>query len=98
MTKDALTWLQRWFASHCDGDWEHSEGIQIGTLDNPGWEFTVDLRDTELTNRPFTNVKIERSEVDWVQACVRDGKFEAFGGPSNLTELIGIFRSWTEAL
>lgn len=97
MTEDGFTWLQQWFASHCDGDWEHSDGIRIGTLDNPGWELAVDLRDTELANRPFTNVKLDRSEVDWVQARVQDGRFEAFGGPKNLTELLSIFRNWAEA-
>ena len=29
--------LQKWYKSQCNGDWEHSFGIKIETLDNPGW-------------------------------------------------------------
>lgn len=29
--------LELWFASNCDGEWEHREGITIQTCDNPGW-------------------------------------------------------------
>lgn len=29
--------LERWYASQCDDNWEHSYGIRIDTLDNPGW-------------------------------------------------------------
>ena len=39
--------LQRWYLYRCDGDWEHSFGITIETLDNPGWMVTIDLQDTE---------------------------------------------------
>jgi hypothetical protein len=43
-------WLQGWYAAHCNGDWEHQNGIEIGTLDNPGGTFQVDLQDTDLRN------------------------------------------------
>ena len=48
MTSGALEFLIDWFAIHCDGDWEHSEGIRIATLDNPGWALDVRIEDTEL--------------------------------------------------
>jgi hypothetical protein len=41
-------------------------------------------------------VAIERSEHDWVHARIRDGRFEAFGGPGNLPELLACFRRWAE--
>nr|TKK07812.1 hypothetical protein SrhCFBP13529_11555 [Stenotrophomonas rhizophila] len=44
----ALDRLQKWYADQCDGDWEHSFGIRIDTLDNPGWTVSVDLTDTAL--------------------------------------------------
>jgi hypothetical protein len=31
-----LQWLQKWFESQCDGDWEHEFGITFKTVDNPG--------------------------------------------------------------
>jgi hypothetical protein len=34
--EDLLEWLMRWYAAHCDGEWEHTYGVVIDTLDNPG--------------------------------------------------------------
>jgi hypothetical protein len=45
---DALTWLQGWYLSQCDGDWEHGHGVDIGTLDNPGWRVEIRVAETEL--------------------------------------------------
>lgn len=33
---DLVKRLERGYRSQCDGDWEHGEGVEIGTLDNPG--------------------------------------------------------------
>ena len=33
--------LEDWYADLCNGDWEHTGGIKIETLDNPGWCITV---------------------------------------------------------
>jgi hypothetical protein len=44
----SLDFLQRWYAEQCDGKWEHSYGVRIETLDNPGWQITVDLNGTGL--------------------------------------------------
>lgn len=30
-------WLSNWHKLNCNGDWEHTYGIKIETLDNPGW-------------------------------------------------------------
>ena len=35
---EILNWIQQWFIDNCDGKWEQGQGIQITTLDNPGWE------------------------------------------------------------
>ena len=40
---DELQLLQEWYVAQCDGDWEHSYGVKIDTLDNPGWSLKVDL-------------------------------------------------------
>ncbi|PYJ29620.1 MAG: hypothetical protein DMF24_09765 [Verrucomicrobia bacterium] len=49
--------LQRWYKAQCDGDWEHSYGVSIGTLDNPRWSLKIDLVDTPLQDKSFTEVK-----------------------------------------
>ena len=40
---NAVSDLQKWYRSQCNGEWEHAEGISIGTLDNPGWSIEVSL-------------------------------------------------------
>jgi hypothetical protein len=32
-----LNELQVWYGAQCNGSWEHTYGIKIETLDNPGW-------------------------------------------------------------
>ena len=108
---DGLTWLQKWYSEHCDGKWEHDFGITMETIDNPGWSLTVCVEGTELASAIFEPVKTERSEMDWVQCRVTERetrpstlapsrnyrRFEGFGGATNLSEIIGIFRTWVEA-
>ncbi len=51
-------WLQYWYQIHCNGDWEHSSRIHIGTIDNPGWSLTINLEDTELESKEFQQIDI----------------------------------------
>ncbi len=94
MEQDDFSWLQRWYQAHCNGDWEHGAGIHIGTIDNPGWSIKVNLQDTELENRQFEKVHIERSEHDWIFCGVKEGNFEGACSPTNLPEILMIFRKW----
>jgi hypothetical protein len=89
--------LERWYCAQCDGDWEHSEGVEITTLDNPGWHIRVSLADTGLQSRPFERIKMERSDDDWLQAWVEDDAWNAAAGPLNLAEALSTFLSWADA-
>jgi hypothetical protein len=89
-----LTRLANWYYSQCDGDWEHSYGIRIATLDNPGWHLRINLDGTELYDKPLTPVEVTRSETDWMYICTRDGHFDANGGPLNLEEMVEFFLQW----
>jgi hypothetical protein len=91
---DPLTWLQAWYATQCDGDWEHEYGVSIQTLDNPGWSLHLDLRGTALEGVTFPKYEIHRGEHDWLVARVIDDRFEAACGPLNLGEAIHEFRAW----
>ncbi|HEX9351076.1 MAG TPA: immunity 53 family protein [Gaiellaceae bacterium] len=86
-----LAELQVWYLAQCDGDWEHTCGIKIETIDNPGWRLSVDLNGTELHGRSFERVEIARSQRDWVQAWVEDDRFDSACGPENLAEVIEVF-------
>ncbi|WP_339323105.1 immunity 53 family protein [Paenibacillus sp. FSL W8-0194] len=93
---DLLKWIEEWFANNCDGDWEHSRGIRISTLDNPGWSIYINLEGTSLEEAVFQPVVIERSEIDWVHCNIQEMIFRGFGGSRNLNELLSIFKHWTE--
>jgi hypothetical protein len=88
---DSLQRLQSWFASQCDGEWEHSFGVQIDTLDNPGWSVTIDLADTPWADLSMPSLDAERTPTDWVHVKVSAGKFSAAGGPYNLSEIVDHF-------
>ena len=105
MSEDCLHWLMQWYLDQCDDDWEHSYGVSIGTLDNPGWTLTIDLQATGLEDQPFLPVQIGEiasnledwhKSGSWYSAKVEDGKFEGACGPTDLPALIQAFRQWVE--
>ena len=67
MSKPVLERLQDWYLAQCDEDWEHSYGVKIDTLDNPGWLIDVDLKDTSLEFRPFDDPNPENQARDYVK-------------------------------
>jgi len=102
---DDLRWLTEWYLSQCGDDWEHSFGIKIETLDNPGWTLRIELTDTELEDRPFETVRHGEPAQDleewtrtgsWWIARLEDKMFYAACGPLDLPAVISIFRVWAE--
>ncbi|MCP4094738.1 MAG: rhodanese-related sulfurtransferase [Planctomycetaceae bacterium] len=89
--------LQNWFAAECDGDWEHQNGIDIKTLDNPGWEVKIDLFETSKMDIPFETV-MEKYEdpVDWMHLKKEDNKLVGAGGPEKLDKILTIFAEWLD--
>ena len=77
--------LEAWYARTCDGDWEHSFGVTIETLDNPGWAVRIDLAETALAGRPFEPVRIERAPDDWLHCAVEADVFEGHEGRATST-------------
>jgi len=91
---DILTWVQQWYSSQCDGEWEQEYGMGISTIGNPGWMVDINLADTEMEEIPFEKLDIERTENDWYQCWIEDEVFHGAGGVSNLSEVLEIFRDW----
>lgn len=89
-----LPQLQDWFVEQCNGDWEHSYGVKLETLDNPGWLVDIDLYETKYDSKRFDAVMLERSEDDWLHCFVKDHKFQIRCGPRNLEEALGRFCDW----
>ncbi len=96
-TVGALQRLQQWYKAQCNGDWEHSYGVSIGTLDNPGWSLKVDLTDTPLQRKSFTEIKRDyEHQTEWLTCFLRDGVFHGACGPEKLEEMLEIFLDWAE--
>ncbi|CCG02036.1 immunity 53 family protein [Blastococcus saxobsidens] len=88
----ALTWLQGWYATQCDGDWEHGYGVRIETLDNPGWRVRIDLAGTGWAASSIASMELHRSDHDWISVQASVGEFDAACGPLNLGEVLHHFR------
>lgn len=93
---DDLRRLMKWYATHCDGKWEHQFGVRIETLDNPGWIVEVDLTETELAERSYASRTVNRSQRDWLNCKVENQRFIGAGDVTKLTELIREFLSFAE--
>jgi hypothetical protein len=92
-----LNEIQEWYASNCDGDWEHLYGLTIETLDNPGWSVSIDLKDTNLEGKEFQRIKQHHTEESWIECYVEEGKFRGFGDQSRLEEIFSIFVDWAKS-
>ncbi|WP_157657869.1 immunity 53 family protein [Burkholderia ubonensis] len=87
---DPLTALQRWYASRCNGVWEHAHGIEIANIDNPGWRVKID---GASDGKPL-DLHVERDEMDWISIRATDTAFAGYGGPGNLPELLALAADW----
>jgi hypothetical protein len=94
----SLSTLEKWYSGRCNGDWEHSFGVEISTLDNPGWSVEIDLHDTGKQKTTFERIRIDRSPNDWIQYWAEKEKFQIRCGPLNLSEAIAIFARWFDSL
>lgn len=96
---DELTRLQSWYEKHCNGDWEHSYGVRIETLDNPGWFLRIDLSGTEYSGRKLAMDEngISGAKRTWMTHYIKDNQFCAAGGPSTLPLLISCFFAWIDS-
>jgi hypothetical protein len=94
---DAMALLEKWYASRCDGEWEHSYGVEIETIDNPGWVVKIDLRRTPKEKAALDPVKLDRSDTDWIRYWTEKGQFHIACGAQNLSESIHIFLKWFES-
>ena len=96
--KSTLKEIEEWFASQCDGDWEHGQGIKIETLDNPGWRISINLEDTPLQDRPFKELRHNYdNELDWMRCWKNHRRFEAVGGPRKLEDMLQAFIQWAKS-
>jgi Immunity protein 53 len=93
----SLQRLAEWYSSQCNGDWEHSYGITISTLDNPGFAIDIALAGTALESKPYEERKDSYESSDRWMICRRTAeRFEGRGAPSRLDDIITEFLMWSE--
>jgi hypothetical protein len=102
---DDLEWLERWYEAQCRGEWAHDKGVNIQTLDNPGWLMKVDLQGTDLEGR-MADALVERSGDppgegngyvggdDWMECVITEGRFVGAGDPRKFRAILRCFRVW----
>ena len=92
---DVLDWFARWYKAQCDGDWEHSFGPKIDTLDNPGWSIKIALEGTDCDGHTLDRTAHNyEHDVDWWACWTEANVFHGVGGPLNLRSLLETFRDW----
>ena len=74
-----ITWLEAWYQQNCDGYWEHSYGIEIETLDNPGWHVKIDLSKTDYVNLKAEELKEDTDDDNWIRCSITNGIFNGYG-------------------
>lgn len=92
-----FTGLLAWYKVHCDGLWEHTHGIKLETLDNPGWILTVDLIHTNLQGLTMAELSEGCSPDDhpvsprWIHCVVRENRFQGTCDPTQVARLFLVF-------
>lgn len=97
MDTNILEWIQNWYKTECNEDWEHTYGIRIETVDNPGWFLQIDLKETDYVDIVADTGLIEYGEHDWYIIKIEDSVYKASGDPSKLEFLLTKFREIIES-
>lgn len=88
--------IQSWYASNCDGEWEHEFGVRMATTDNPGWHIEIDVSETDLEGVLVERVRRDFPEGGWMIAW-SDGKvFQAACSPLSLCDVDEFFKKVAE--
>lgn len=74
-----LKWLENWYKENCNGDREHTYGISIQTIDNPGWKITINLNETDFENLTLDFIGTDNSEDDWFKFGIKDQSYIGVG-------------------
>lgn len=93
---DSFEWLQRFFLSNCDGEWEHERGCKIESMSDPGWIFQFDLTGTPHDRKALEELEDRTGPLVWLKCKVENGVFEAQCSPKRLNECIDILRDLVE--
>ena len=90
--KETIVRIQDWYKLNCNGNWEHSYGYSIATLDNPGWIVKIDLAETCLEKLNYkSEFQNSKNKHDWFIFKTNNKVLEIACGPENLNQVLKIF-------
>ncbi len=90
--KETIERIQDWYKINCNGDWEHSYGFKIETLDNPGWAIKIDIAETALENLEFQReYQNPKNDSDWFQIRTENKILNIYCGPESMKSTFEIF-------
>jgi hypothetical protein len=98
-----LTRLQNWYHRQCDGRWEHSWGVRIESLDNPGWLVKINIVGTALHQCSFPKISEGVDSEGWAEGsrwlhCYIEGDtWHGAGDETKLEDILDAFLGWAEA-
>ncbi len=92
----SVDFLQSWYRSQCDGEWEKTRGVTIESMETPGWMVTVDLSGTGLAGAPMKPLRIDHAAGDWIECRVENGQFVGMGDPAKLLTILQVFEKWVD--
>ncbi|MGO4660102.1 Imm53 family immunity protein [Ensifer sp. 2YAB10] len=87
---DLIEVLQHWYASQCDDVWEHSFGVEITNIDNPGWRVKIN----GVSSKKAIDLDSDRDDMDWLRVTATETEFTGYGGPGNLKEILTLAMDW----
>ena len=96
MQRDNLEWLEDWDQSQCNGVWEHKRGVNLESLEAPGWRLTIHLIGTSATNVRPQRLNLDTPCGEWINCSISGDRFQGSGDPRKLEQIIGVFRQWVD--
>ncbi|WP_308403849.1 Imm53 family immunity protein [Streptomyces sudanensis] len=89
-------YIQSWYASNCDGEWEHEFGIRMVTTDNPGWHIRIDVAETDLEGVVLPRERRDLPGGGWMIAWSDGEVFQAACDPGSLGHVDALFEKAAE--
>ena len=99
---NTLARLQTWYLAQCNGEWEHSSGVNIQSCDNPGWWVTINLTGTALQTQQFAEIAEGVDDLrfalgsHWLSCYIENGTWHGAGDETMLVRILEVFLGWAE--
>ena len=96
MPRNDLEWLDGWYQRQCNGEWEHTQGVRLKSLDRSGLAFD-DQAGGNLGGE-YSSSAVAPGYAERRLASMLDCRrvLRGSGDPRKLEQIIGVFRRWVE--